>query len=92
MINLPDGEVKLGGRYRVIGYLGGGGFGQTYLAQDDHLPGKPRCVVKHLKPSLTDAMSLETAQRLFETEAQVLYRLSGFNRVPRLLAHFEENQ
>ena len=92
MMNLPDGGVRLGGRYKILGYLGGGGFGQTYLAQDDHLPGQPRCVVKHLKPTLTDAVSLETAKRLFETEAQVLYRLNGYNQIPRLLAHFEENQ
>lgn len=92
MINLPNGEVKLGGRYQIVSYLGGGGFGQTYLAQDNHLPGQPRCVVKHLKPKLTDDESLAMAHRLFETEAQVLYRLSDFHQIPRLLAHFEENQ
>jgi serine/threonine protein kinase len=92
MINFPNGEVRLGGRYQVLSYLGGGGFGQTYLAQDNHLPGQPRCVVKHLKPKLIDEESLVTAHRLFETEAQVLYRLSDFHRIPRLLAHFEENQ
>ncbi|GAB4370196.1 MAG: hypothetical protein Kow00121_10670 [Elainellaceae cyanobacterium] len=92
MVNFPSGEVRLGGRYQLISYLGGGGFGQTYLAQDMHLPGQPQCVVKHLKPKLIDAISLETAHRLFETEAQVLYRLSDFSQIPRLLAHFEENQ
>ncbi|NJO42720.1 MAG: protein kinase [Cyanobacteria bacterium CRU_2_1] len=92
MINVPEEGVRLGGRYQVIGYLGGGGFGQTYLAQDIHLPGQPHCVVKHLKPTLTDTLSLETAQRLFETEAQVLYKLSDYNQIPRLLAHFQENQ
>lgn len=92
MMNLPDGEVRLGGRYQIIGYLGGGGFGQTYLAQDIHLPGQPHCVVKHLKPTLTDSVSLETAKRLFESEAQVLYKLGDYSQVPRLLAHFEENQ
>jgi serine/threonine protein kinase len=92
MMNLPNGGVILGGRYELIHYLGGGGFGQTYLAQDNHLPGKPRCVVKHLKPTLIDAVSLETAQRLFETEAQVLYRLNGYSQIPRLLAHFQEDQ
>lgn len=92
MMNLPNGEVKLGGRYEIISYLGGGGFGQTYLAQDNHLPGHPRCVVKHLKPTLTDPVSLETAHRLFETEAQVLYKLNECSQIPNLLAHFEENQ
>lgn len=88
----PDQRVLLGGRYQIISYLGGGGFGQTYLAQDTHLPGCPACVVKHLKPKLIDPISLETAKRLFETEAQVLYRLSDYAQIPRLLAHFEEEQ
>lgn len=92
MVNLPSGTMRLGGRYHIVSYLGGGGFGQTYLAQDVHLPGQPQCVVKHLKPKLTDAISLETAHRLFETEAQVLYKLSDFSQIPRLLAHFEEQQ
>jgi serine/threonine-protein kinase len=88
----PDERVLLGGRYQIISYLGGGGFGQTYLAKDTHLPGDPDCVVKHLKPRLVDPLSLETATRLFETEAQVLYRLSDYGQIPRLLAHFEEGQ
>ncbi len=88
----PDEQVLLGGRYQIISYLGGGGFGQTYLAKDVHLPGDPTCVVKHLKPKLIDSLSLETAKRLFETEAQVLYRLSDYGQIPRLLAHFEEGQ
>lgn len=88
----PDQRVLLGGRYQIISYLGGGGFGQTYLAQDTHLPSHPTCVVKHLKPKLLDPLSLETAKRLFETEAQVLYRLSDYSQIPRLLAHFEEGQ
>jgi serine/threonine protein kinase len=88
----PDERVLLGGRYQIISYLGGGGFGQTYLAQDTHLPSHPTCVVKHLKPKLLDPLSLETAKRLFETEAQVLYRLSDYSQIPRLLAHFEEGQ
>jgi serine/threonine protein kinase len=87
----PDERVLLGGRYLIISYLGGGGFGQTYLAQDTHLPSHPTCVVKHLKPRLLDTISLETAKRLFETEAEVLYRLSDYGQIPRLLAHFEEN-
>lgn len=88
----PDQRVLLGGRYQVISYLGGGGFGQTYLARDMHLPGNPACVVKHLKPKLLDPLSLETAKRLFETEAQVLYRLNDYRQIPRLMAHFEEGQ
>jgi serine/threonine-protein kinase len=88
----PDDMIKLGGRYQIIKHLGGGGFGQTYLAEDTHLPGNPLCVVKHLKPKLSDALVWETAHRLFETEAQVLYKLNEHSQIPRLLAHFEEHQ
>ena len=82
----------IGGRYQIQEYLGGGGFGQTYLAQDIHLPGYPRCVIKQLKPKVADPITLQSARRLFDTEAQALYALGNHDRIPRLLAHFEENQ
>jgi serine/threonine protein kinase/Flp pilus assembly protein TadD len=85
-------DQPLGGRYKIMSLLGAGGFGQTFLAQDLHLPGHPQCVVKQLKPQSTDASSLETARRLFDIEAQVLYELGNHDQIPRLLAHFEDNQ
>ncbi|MCA1990907.1 MAG: serine/threonine-protein kinase [Coleofasciculus sp. S288] len=85
-------EKPLGGRYKIIGQLGAGGFGHTFLAEDVHLPHSPRCVVKQLKPKTRDDESLQIARRLFDTEAKVLGRLGDHNQIPRLLAHFEENQ
>ncbi len=82
----------LGGRYKIISQLGAGGFGQTFLAEDLHLPGHPRCVVKHLKPQTKEDGTLSMARRLFDTEAQVLYQLGDHDQIPRLLAHFEDNQ
>ena len=82
----------LGGRYQIIRHLGGGGFGQTYLASDLHLPGKPHCVVKQLKPRMSDPEALQAARRLFDTEAEVLYALGSHEQIPRLFAHFEEAQ
>jgi serine/threonine protein kinase len=86
----PDNPV--GGRYKVIRELGSGGFGQTFLAEDLHLPGNPQCVVKQLKTHMKDAETLAMARRLFDTEAQALYQLGDHDQIPRLLAHFEDNQ
>ncbi|MEB3355534.1 MAG: serine/threonine-protein kinase [Synechococcales bacterium] len=82
----------VGGRYQILQHLGGGGFGRTYLAEDKHLPGQPQCVVKQLKPRNTHPQALEVARRLFEREAEVLYLLGNHPQIPRLFAHFEENQ
>lgn len=82
--------TTLRGHYRIVQYLGGGGFADTYKAQDLDLPGQPFCAVKHLKPKHPDPNTLPIARRLFETEAEVLYRLKH-EQIPELLAHFEEN-
>ncbi|RAM48949.1 MAG: protein kinase [Hapalosiphonaceae cyanobacterium JJU2] len=80
------------GRYQIVSHLGGGGFGETFVAYDTQLPGNPKCVVKKLKPQVTDPASLQTARRLFDTEAQVLHKLGTHNQIPQLLAYFEENE
>ncbi|MBD1876932.1 serine/threonine protein kinase [Nodosilinea sp. FACHB-131] len=90
--NLPPESRLLGGRYRLVQPVGSGGFGQTFSAQDLHLPGHPLCVVKQLKPQVTTAEELQTARRLFDTEAQTLYKLGTHPQIPGLLAHFEEGQ
>jgi eukaryotic-like serine/threonine-protein kinase len=82
----------LAGHYRVLKVLGEGGFGQTYIVEDIHLPGHPQCVLKHLKPSCTDPQALETSRKLFQREASCLQQLGAFEQIPRLLAYFEENQ
>jgi serine/threonine protein kinase len=82
----------LDGRYQVLRALGSGGFGQTYVAQDTHRPGSPKCVVKHLKPITHNPEFLKTARRLFTSEAETLEKLGNHDQIPRLLAYFEENQ
>lgn len=82
----------LGGRYQVIKNLGTGGFGQTYAAEDTHRPGSPKCVVKHLKPASSNSSFLQSARRLFQSEAEALEKLGSHDQIPRLLAYFEEDK
>jgi WD40 repeat protein/tRNA A-37 threonylcarbamoyl transferase component Bud32 len=82
----------LSSRYQIIQHLGGGGFGQTYLAQDLQLPSSPLRVVKQLKPKSTNPDTLETARVLFEREAQALYQLGNHTQIPQLIADFEEDE
>jgi serine/threonine protein kinase len=82
----------LAGHYRILQVLGAGGFGQTYITEDLHLPGNPKCVLKHLKPASSDPALLSMARQLFEKEAVVLQQLGTHDRIPRLFAYFEEGQ
>ncbi|PAX49106.1 protein kinase domain-containing protein [Brunnivagina elsteri] len=93
----------LAGHYKVLKVLGEGGFGQTYIVEDIHLPGHPQCVLKHIKPTSTEPQVLETSRRLFQREAEILQKLGDtlkeslrqcnqIPKIPRLLAYFEENQ
>ena len=82
-------DELIGGRYRFIDCLRKTGFCETYVARDTQLPGNPRCVVKKLQPQSNEKFILETARRLFDNEAKVLYKLSNHPQIPRLLAHLE---
>lgn len=83
---------KIGGRYEITEILGSGGFAETYTARDIQLPGQPLCVVKQLRPRSDSPSHLALARRLFQQEALALQDLGRHDRIPQLLAFFEEKQ
>jgi serine/threonine protein kinase, bacterial len=85
-------KLLLRDRYRVLNALGQGGFGATFLAKDEPLPGQPYCVIKQLRPTGTAPHVMQMARDLFEREAQTLGRIGNHPQVPRLLDYFEANQ
>ncbi|MBH8567004.1 pentapeptide repeat-containing protein [Nostoc sp. CENA67] len=85
-------RLLLRDRYRVVEPLGQGGFGATFLAHDQALPGEPSCVIKQLRPSGTAPHVLQMARELFEREAKTLGKIGNHPQVPRLLDYFEEQE
>ena len=86
---IPLGTV-LQHRYRIIGVLGQGGFGQTYLAEDQGRFNE-RCALKEFIPVQAGTYALEKSKELFRREAQVLYQIRH-PQIPQFAAVFEENQ
>ncbi len=77
-------------RYRMIEFLGAGGFGRTYLAQDiDKL--NQRCVVKQLAPKAQGTWAINKAVELFQQEAKQLQQLGQHPHIPSLDAYFEQD-
>ena len=80
----------LGNCYRIIQPLGGGGFGRTYLAEDqDKL--KEHCVVKQLAPQVLGTKALRKATELFQEEARRLQQLGEHPQIPTLYAYFGQD-
>jgi len=77
-------------RYRIIQILGQGGFGRTYLAEDQRRFNE-LCAVKELISTATSALAWEKAQELFHREAASLYQIKH-PQVPKFRERFEQDQ
>jgi serine/threonine protein kinase len=76
-------------RYSIQSLLSRGGFGITFLARDNYLPGHPLCVIKQFAPMCTDAKLIEIAAKQFDLEALSLSRLGSHAQIPTLLDYFK---
>ncbi|MEH2331743.1 protein kinase domain-containing protein [Nostoc sp.] len=83
----------LNNRYQIIQVIGAGGFGETFLAEDVHMPSRRRCVIKQLKPiTNNDPQTYQLIQQRFEREAATLeYLGESSHQIPKLYAYFSEN-
>jgi serine/threonine protein kinase len=78
-------------RYRALKPLGKGGFGQTFLGVDEHLPSKPYCVIKQLYAQYQQSNVAEKVIQLFEQEALHLDQLGKHDQIPGFLGHFAQD-
>ncbi|MGB5915992.1 MAG: serine/threonine-protein kinase, partial [Phormidesmis sp.] len=76
--------------YRVVQLLGQGGFGRTYLAEDQGRFNE-RCAIKEFVPIQGEDHFSDKATQLFKREASVLYQISH-PQIPQFRATFEEDE
>ncbi|WP_066119488.1 protein kinase domain-containing protein [Geminocystis sp. NIES-3709] len=86
-------ESLIAGRYQIVNTLAQGGFGETFLARDTHMPSQRLIVIKRLKPiNSNHRVSAEVIEDLFRKEAQVLEDLGQHcTEIPTLYAYFVDN-
>ncbi len=102
--SLRDGTLLQGGKYRIVRFLGAGGFGCTYEAVFEYLGA--RVAIKEFFPhefcnrDATGRMSVGTDSRVefvekmrrkFVDEARTLFGFSGIDGVVKVTDVFEEN-
>jgi serine/threonine protein kinase len=86
------GEVddqRFANRYSIQSLLSRGGFGITFLARDNYLPGHPLCVIKQFAPLCTDPQLIAIASQQFDLEALSLSRLGSHAQIPSLLDYLK---
>lgn len=86
---LPNGTI-LQNRYCLLNILGQGGFGRTYLAEDQGRF-QEKCALKEFIPQNSGSQSLQKSKELFQREASTLYQIQH-PQIPQFRAAFAQNQ
>ncbi|MBE9183303.1 tetratricopeptide repeat protein [Microcoleus sp. LEGE 07076] len=79
-------------RYRIIKVTDSSEVGNTYLAADTHRPGYPQCTVREMRLAGTSSQTPELVKVIFQRNAEIIEELGKYDKIPELLAYFEENQ
>ncbi|MEG4866443.1 MULTISPECIES: tetratricopeptide repeat protein [unclassified Microcoleus] len=79
-------------RYRIIKVTDSSEVGKTYLAADTHRPGYPQCTVREMRLPGTSSQTPELVKVIFQRNAEIIEELGKHDKIPELLAYFEENQ
>src|SRR5919202_933660 len=95
-INRVEGYRMIGQlldrRYRIIKVTDSSEVGKTYLAADTHRPGYPQCTVREMRLPGTSSQTPELVKVIFQRNAEIIEKLGKHDKIPELLAYFEENQ
>src|SRR5712671_8050371 len=78
----------VGGRYRVVRALGGGGMKLVYLAEDLRLAGRS-CALAEMVDSITSPDLQQQAVAAFQREADMLAQLAN-EHIPRVFDRFSD--
>ncbi len=79
-------------RYRIIKVTDSSEVGKTYVAADTHRPGYPQCTVREMRLPGTSSQTPELVKIIFQRNAEIIEKLGKHDKIPELLAYFEENQ
>jgi serine/threonine protein kinase len=81
-------NATVGGRYRVVRMLGGGGMKLAYVAEDLRLAARP-CALAEMVDSFTSQEAQRKAIEAFQREAEILAQLSD-QHIPQVFDCFSE--
>jgi serine/threonine-protein kinase len=81
-------NTVIGGRYRVVRVLGGGGMKMVYLAEDLRL-GSRHCAFAEMVDGFTSPEAQQQAVAAFQREADMLAQLSN-EHIPHVFDRFSE--
>jgi serine/threonine protein kinase len=84
-----DPNTIVGGRYRVVRSLGGGGMKMVYLAEDLRLSARS-CALAEMVDSFTNPEMQQQAVTAFQREADMLAQLSN-EHIPRVYDRFSDH-